>query len=75
MIRTAIAAAILIAGATAASAQSYGPGRYGPGFHRPGPVVVVPHRRVFVPPPPRHRWYGWHRYNRWYGYHRPRWAW
>jgi hypothetical protein len=84
MIRTAIAAAILIVGATAASAQSYGPGRhgydrghgYGHGYHRHGPVVVVPPRRVVVMPPPRHRWHGWHRHSRWHGYyHRPRWAW
>ena len=76
MIRTSLAAAIVLAGATAASAHGYGGyGTYGYGngyangygMHRPGPMVVAPHRPMFAPP----HWRPWPRFNR---FHR-HWGW
>ena len=75
MFRTAVAAAMILAGTAAtASAQGYGGhggyggyGGYGPGFHgAPAPVFVVPHRPVFAPQPywhrPHFRHHGWRRW-------------
>ena len=60
MYRAILVAALIVTGASAASAQSYR--HYGYGYHRPGPVFVVPHRPVFVSPHRRfHRHPGWHR--------------
>ena len=79
MKHTALAIALILAGTGAASAQGYGNyggyggGHYGPGAYRQGPVVVIPHRHVFVPPHP-HRWQGYHRFHRHPGWHR-RWGW
>lgn len=71
MYRAILAVALIVAGAGAASAQSYGHRSHG--YHRPGPVIVVRHRPVLVPPHRRFG-YGHYRFNRHPGWNR-RWGW
>ncbi len=68
MFRTALAAVLILAGASAASAQGYGHYNHvGPSYQGHGRVIVVP-PRPFMAPPHRHRWHGWNRFHR---YHPP----